>query len=379
MNVIISPASVAFALSSAAAGANGTTLQQILLLIDEKSTIDQLLNPTREQTHLLKSSNSEHIKLKLANRIYVNHNFKINETYVNRLREYIDSDIISVDFEQNASGTVQELNLWIKQKTKYLINELLKPNDIKPGYTQLIFINCIYFKGDWKYSFDTSKTEHNYLFYVDDGTIITNVTLMYQDRVFFKYLDASPELDAQIVHIPYKNNNFSDSGGEFLFTIILPNRGIKLSNVQNKLNYYRILKQIFDYDNQQEAELRLYLPKFRIEYEFLTVKETLKEMGMTDAFDGRADFSGITNGGLAIDDVKHKSVINVDETGSEAAATTALLYGRGGFLPHEQPIEFKCDRPFLFLIHEKESGLVLFAGKYQKPQPLTKSSISVLI
>ncbi|CAF0944270.1 unnamed protein product [Didymodactylos carnosus] len=148
MNVIISPASVAFALSSAAAGANGTTLQQILLLMAEKSTIEQLLNRTREQTHLLKNSNGEHIKLKLANRIYVNHNFKINETYVNRLREYIDSDLVSVDFERNASGTVQDLNLWIKQKTKNLIKELLKPNDIKPGYTQLIFINCIYFKGE---------------------------------------------------------------------------------------------------------------------------------------------------------------------------------------------------------------------------------------
>ncbi|CAF0944255.1 unnamed protein product [Didymodactylos carnosus] len=202
---------------------------------------------------------------------------------------------------------------------------------------------------------------------------------MYRERVLLKYLDASPELEAQIIHIPYKKNNFNDSGSEFLFTIILPNRGIKLLNVENKLNYHRVLKQMFDYDNQYERELQLYLPKFRIEYEFLTIKDTLKEMGMTDAFDGRADFSWITNGGLAIDDVKHKSVINVDETGSEAAATTALVYDRGGFLQNEQPIEFKCDRPFLFLIHEKESGLVLFAGKYQKPQPFTKSSISMLI
>ncbi|CAF1295203.1 unnamed protein product [Didymodactylos carnosus] len=166
-------------------------------------------------------------------------------------------------------------------------------------------------------SFDQRNTNTANTFYADDGTKIPNFTLMYTEDTYL-YYDATTELNARILNIPYK----SYGNSKFVFTVILPNDNVKLSDVESKLYELNQMKRIYK-KLRHTYNIKLWLPKFKIEYESDLVT-ILEKLGVHDAFSDKADFSGINDEkNLNINKIKHKAFVEVNELGTEAAAATA--------------------------------------------------------
>ncbi|CAF1606146.1 unnamed protein product, partial [Didymodactylos carnosus] len=218
----------------------------------------------------------------------------------------------------------------------------------------------------WLFPFDRDDTRSNYKFYGDDGTITLNFTLMYKNERF-EYFDLTDELGAQMIHQRYYIGD--DNNTKYTFTIILPNKNIKLLDVEKKIkNYHRLFTR---HSLGEFKRIDLLLPKFRIKYVVDSLKDHLTRFGMKDAFDYfKANFTGIylatmgTNR-LVIENIVQNSVIDVNENGVQAASANSMLPGTSGF---RDAITFTCNRPFVFLIHNRQTRTILFAGKYISPQ-----------
>ncbi|CAF1174276.1 unnamed protein product [Rotaria sp. Silwood1] len=277
------------------------------------------------------------------------------------------ADIKLEDFENESAQAVQRINAWVEQQTNKLIRNLLSTKDITPE-TRLILINSIYFKGTWIKEFNQNLTKKDADFYETNGKI-SKVTLMHQ-REKYAYAENN-DLYVQIVHVPYISEN---KDVEFVFTVILPNRGAQLDVVEQKLaSQSDLIQKLLSHQNTRIEELHLYLPKFKMEATF-ELSNILQQLGMKDAFNSyKANFTGIASekndrDRLYISKVIHKAFIDVNEEGSEAAAATAVIITHHGpSLPPPQPIEFKADRPFLFFIRESRQNIVLFSGKFISP------------
>jgi len=167
------------------------------------------------------------------------------------------------------------------------------------------------------------------------------------------------ERDLEIAEIPYRNNRFS-------MLMLLPGKGIKLENIEKKLDHLKFTEwTVF----MSPKKVRLTIPKFKAEQSF-ELNDALKEMGMASAFTaGEADFSGMSGKkDLYIGSAIHKTFLDVGEDGTEAAAATAVIMTKTSVMPdNEETIEFKADRPFIYLIRDNRTGVILFIGRYTKP------------
>ncbi|CAF3826871.1 unnamed protein product [Rotaria sp. Silwood1] len=366
-NVFFSPASISLAMSMCAVGAQQETLHQMLKTF-EVSSRNQLIETAEQMMHIFSIANQDkQVQLKLANRLYAQKAYQLQEEYLKIVQNSFKADIKLEDFENESAQAVQRINAWVEQQTNKLIRNLLSTKDITPE-TRLILINSIYFKGTWIKEFNQNLTKKNADFYETNGKI-SKVTLMHQ-REKYAYAENN-DLYVQIVHVPYKSEN---KDVEFVFTVILPNRGVQLDVVEQKLaSQPDLMQNLLSHQNTKTEELLLYLPRFKMETTF-ELSDILQQLGMKDAFRGdKANFSGIVSekdnkDHLYISKVIHKAFIDVNEQGSEAAAATAVIIPISASVhqpPH--PIEFKADRPFLFFIRESRQNIVLFSGRFISP------------
>ena len=219
------------------------------------------------------------------------------------------------------------------------------PAAVIPDVVVMYLINAIYFKGSWTFQFDPSDTRPE-PFRLDDGSTRT-VSLMSLETSL-PYQEAG---QFQAVDLPY-------GGRAFSMTVLLPQHGVTVDDLAATLDAaaWEDIAGGF-----QETDLLLFLPRFRMPYE-RTLNDDLAALGMVDAFDQRADLSRLSPvGGLFISEVKQKSWVEVNEEGTEAAAATAVTAATSA-----GPV-VRADRPFLFLIRERLSGTILFAGKFARP------------
>ncbi|CAF3059647.1 unnamed protein product [Rotaria sp. Silwood2] len=367
-NIFLSPASVSLAMSMCAVGAQQETLNQMLKAF-EVSSKNELIKTAEQIMNIFSIANQDkQVQLKLANRLYAQKAYQLQEEYLKIVQNSFKADIKLEDFENESTQAVQRINTWVEQQTNNLIRNLLSTRDVTPD-TRLIVINSIYFKGTWIKEFNKNFTKQNANFYETNGKIST-VALMYQKGTF-AYAENN-DLHVQIVHVPYKSEN---KDVEFVFTVILPNRGVQLDVVEQKLaSQPDLMQKLFSRENTRTEELILYLPKFKMETTF-ELSDVLQQLGMKDAFnDHKANFTGIVSAKnnqnrFYISKIIHKALIDVNEQGSEAAAATAVIIMSFTTSFHQQPhpIEFKADRPFLFFIRESRQNTVLFCGRFISP------------
>ncbi|CAF1091871.1 unnamed protein product [Rotaria sordida] len=339
-NIFLSPASISLAMSMCTVGAQQETLNQMLKTF-EVSSRKELIKTAEQIMHIFSIANQDkQVQLKLANRLYAQKAYQLQEEYLKIVQNSFKADIKLEDFENK---------------------------DVSPE-TRLIIINSIYFKGTWIKEFNKNLTNENADFH-ETNDKISKVALMHQ-REKFAYAEDN-DLHVQIIHVPYKSEN---KDIEFVFTVILPNRGVQLDVVEQKLaSQPDSMQKLLSHQNTRTEELHLYLPKFKMEATF-ELSDILQQLGMKDAFSSyKANFTGIVNGKnnkdrLYISKVIHKAFIDVNEQGSEAAAATAVIIGiYASINPPPQPIEFKADRPFLFFIRESRQNIVLFSGRFISP------------
>jgi len=240
------------------------------------------------------------------------------------------------------------INGWVYDNTNGKIEEIVD-DPINPMIVMFL-INAIYFKGTWTYQFDEDSTKDT-LFTLPDGT--KKPCKMMEQRGFYKHFSND---DFQAIDLPYGD-------GDFSMTIFLPNLNTDIDSLiaefdPENLNYWL---SRFSSDSGD-----IFIPKFKLEYE-LGLNQVLKTMGMEIAFNpGLADFSKMyRGGGVWIDTVKHKTYVEVNEEGTEAAAVTSVEMREVSIDPPD--FRMRVDRPFIFLIRENVSQTILFIGKIVEP------------
>ncbi|MGM0482722.1 MAG: serpin family protein, partial [Patescibacteria group bacterium] len=263
------------------------------------------------------------------------------ESYRSDGERYFEAEIGSLP------STGDPINDWVYQNTNGKIEEIIEPGAIDPAVIAYL-VNAIYFKGNWAEEFDKDKTKDR-TFYGTDGE--ADVEMMENKS---EYLNSVSE-DMQAVTIEYKD-------GDYLFHAFMPTDDRSLSEFYEDFD-----RSAFeDYKPDKKSETILRLPKFTLEDE-LGLVDTLRGMGINEVFDiDSADFSemvdldAVAGKNVYISDVLHASFIEVDEEGTEAAASTAVEMKLESAESPRGVIEF--NRPFLFLIEEPETGTVLFMG-----------------
>jgi serpin B len=347
-NLFLSPLSAHVALGMALNGADQNTAQEM------RQTLG-FTNVSLEQANLGYASALKElpkvdpdVELTLANSAWVSHRLRPNLEYMQTLGRYFGAKAAVVDFGIPSTKVV--INDWVKEKTKGRIPELLAStsrSDI------LMLINTVYFKANWTTQFDKNRTR-TLPFYPEGGISPKNIPMMRSiPAAQVSFLRRS---DYAAVELPYAN-------GKFAITLLLPAEGISANNLLQRLNQaeWDSIRQ-----NLRPNNIDLTLPKVKIESEIL-MNDPLKTMGMPEAFDGlNADFRKITGGNpdLYISVVLQKTFLQMDEDGSEAAAATLVRFSRSLATPTHTLV---FNRPFLLVIHEKESGLILFMGKVMDP------------
>ncbi len=348
-NLFFSPFSISTALSMAAEGAGGQTLEEmrnVLELSNDPSAnrkgFESLLNG-------LNSKNAGY-NLSIADAIWIEKSFSVKQEFSNALSTYYHALAQQADFANNPDGERTNINNWVAGKTNNKILDLI-PQGGLDSLTRLVIVDAIYFKGNWAKQFDKNDTQ-NATFYISPSRNVS-VPMMHLSKSENASYYSDNELKA--LEMDYKGDNLS-------MLILLPDSNRSLSEVEAGLSS----AEISDIRAQLVRQpVQIWLPRFSMT-KAKEMSDLLKGLGMKNAFDPyTADFSGINSTqGLYISYVFHKAFINVNETGTEAAAATAVVIEATAFAPLP---EFRADRPFLFFIIDKHTGAILFMGRVADP------------
>ena len=362
-NIVFSPYSLTTLLSKLALGSQGQTRDQFNLIFKSQNNDDaRAINTAfNNMDHSLPSChgwfNCQFMKFRhlfssgssfeSADAFWADTKFNYKQTFLN---EFDDTYVSfkTVDFAHDPEKARTTINGWVEQKTDNEIKELLPPPSINNS-TAFVIINALYFNGKWSLPFKPDKTNKQ-TFIVSNDTQ-GQVDMMFQEDKF-AYVETD---EVQMVQLDYKKSALA-------MAVILPKPGHTLDEVRKSLNA--------DYFNQllsqsQVQDIDLYLPKFDIESDFSQLQGSLISLGLKLPFQSRgADFSLMTDYPVYISTIIQKAVIHVDEQGTIAAAATAGVVMYGG-LP-DYPI-FKANHPFIYIIFDKPSKLVMFMGQFTTP------------
>ncbi|MEX0722082.1 MAG: serpin family protein [Balneolaceae bacterium] len=345
-NVFISPLSISMALGMTMNGANGETYTQMRETLAFQDIDLEEINSGYQSLSDLLTTVDPKVKMQIANSVWSRQGFPVEENFTQSLKEYFNAESSELDFQDPKS--VDVINGWVNDNTNGLIEDII---EVIPGSAMMYLINAIYFKGDWTYQFEEDKTRES-PFHLENGETVT-MDMMNQKRDFNIYFSD----EVKMIDLPYGDSLFS-------MKVLMPaDKETSIDDfAENQFTPQNFNSWI---ENLTTTETQLRLPKFEMEYE-ITLNDILKSMGMENAFmDGGADFTGINpNSRLFITEVKHKTFVSVDEVGTEAAAVTSVEMGITS--APEIPTMI-VDRPFIFVIHEQNSGAVLFMGKLKNP------------
>ncbi len=353
-NFFYSPYSISLALAMAYAGANGQTEEQMaetlkFMLEDEElhSAFNKLAIELNSRNEIPAGSEAQGFELNIVNATWGQRGFEFMQAFLDVLAENYDAGIRLLDYEKDPEACRQTINDWVYEQTNGRIEDLI-PEGAIDEMTRLVLTNAIYFNAAWLHQFDEDYT-YDDTFYLPDGSTVT-VPMMHQTERF-NYVDGDDYTAIELLYDIY----------EMSMVIIMPDEG-NFSEFENSLSSETVAAII---DEMSSGQVNLTMPKFEFESEF-NLNDALKAMGMTEAFSGSADFSGITDkADLAISDVIHKAFVSVDEEGTEAAAATAVI-----FQETAMPIgiaDVNIDHSFIFLIKDITTGSTLFVGRVINP------------
>lgn len=349
-NLILSPFNIASALSMVLVGARGQTADEIRSVLHVKGDPNYDASLAALLAELAKNGDAGGSELRTANGLWVQKGFSIQPAFEKTLANTYLAPLTPVDFSKDAEAARSLINTWTEEHTKGKIKDLFASGSLD-SRTRLVLTSAIYFYGKWQTPFVTSKTQLAPFTRSSGGT--TQAKFMNQTS-HFGYTDTPT---AQILEMRY-------AGTGMAFDILLPKTAKGLADLEKSLTNENLTGWLVKLSDQN---VQLSLPKFRAESKFSLAK-TLSTMGMPTAFSQRADLSGISpQRDLQISEVVHKAFVDVAEEGTEAAAATGVGIRAMAFHVGDQPIVFRADHPFIFLIRDTRSGTVLFIGRLMNP------------
>ncbi len=343
-NTFISPVSISWALGMTMNGASGNTLTEMQDVLGFSTKENSEINQAYSMLIKYLPQADASVELGIANSIWAKEGVDFIPEFLETNKKFFEAEVISLDFTKASS--VKTINDWVSANTKGKIESIIDRLD--PSAVMML-INAVYFKGIWKYEFDkkdTYKSEfHNY------DLSKSKIDMMQRTAQFFNSKDSL----CRYTQMSYGN-------GKFSMGILLPNEGIKLTQLQDKLDdgYLNML-----ISSGKTSEVEVHFPRIELNYDN-ELNDELIGLGMPSAFDGgKADFSRLINSEVFkayIGLVKHKSYLKIDEKGTEAAAVTSVEIRLTSIGPSGA---FIVDRPFIFVIREETTGVILFMGKIE--------------
>lgn len=353
-NLFYSPYSVASALAMTSAGARGETAVQLRRALALTLDGDALHATARELDAVLASRatgsrGTPAFKLTVANALWGQQTYTFLEPFLGTLSTHYGAGLRKVDFAGATEASRQTINGWVGEQTHGKITDLLPPG-VLTALTRLVLTNAIYFNAPWAEPFARAATAEA-PFTRLDGRVV-RVPLMHHSQSA-RYGESD---DWQAVEWPY-------AGGQLSLLALLPRAG-KFAAVDAGLSADTFTAAVAAL---KPARVNLALPRFGVSTT-LSLKPALLALGMTDAFEpDRADFSGM-NGtrDLYIAAALHKAFVKVDESGTEAAAATAVVVGVRSARPG-RPVNVTLDRPFVFGVRDRATGALLFLGRVVDP------------
>ena len=346
-NVFISPLSIALALQMTAHGAAGATWDAMAgaMNVSGLGRAEVLSGNLALRDELLKADKK--VRFDIANSLWLRKGVKLQKRFADDCGKYYQASVTTLDFASpDAAATIND---WVAKNTGGRIKQAvsqLTPEEI------LVLINAIYFKGSWTKAFDPKLTSAREFHLVSGGA--QRLMMSREDRFRYKADDAM-----QAVALPYGD-------GRLNMYIFLPreNDGLgKLIDATKPDNFTALFAGF------SERKGEVVLPRFKIEFEH-SLNKVLKLLGMGAAFAGGADFSGmvVPPTTAAISDVLHKTFVEVNEEGTEAAAVTVVKMLATSMPNREERFSFVCDHPFLCAIRDDVTGSVLFLGAIFDPE-----------
>lgn len=362
-NLFFSPLSISVALAMTYAGARGGTAAEMANTL-HFSLPQERLHPVfgwldrelAERGQGAQGTDGQPFRLALSNSLWGERLARFEPPFLDTLARNYGAGIKLVDFINAPEPSRARINDWVAERTAQRIKDLLPDGSITAD-SRLVLVNAVYFNAAWQRQFSATATA-DAAFARLDGTTATVATM--SQTGYYNYAAGN---DYQAVELPY-------DGGELSMLLILPASGrfgafeqafdgAKLTDIQAAL---------------ASARVRLDLPRFKLEGGF-SVNTALRALGMNMAFGDTADFSGISSTRLPndapwrISNIYHKAYVDVDETGTEAAAATAVVVtGPTSVPPPEpEPVVFRADRPFLFAILDRRTDALVFLGRVVAP------------
>ncbi len=352
-NIFFSPLSLSTALAITYEGARGQTADEIqsVFHFPENRTILR-----SGYTDLIARINdqADDCTLRTANALWAEKTHPFLPDYLGIADRTYGAKTTNLDFINAPDDSRVAINQWVEEKTEDRIKDLIPPGAIDSS-TALVITNAIYFKGTWEKQFDPVLTRDADFLSGNGDAVRVPMMQRTDDAAVFGYAETDK---FQVLEMPYE----SGSGTELSMLVVLPREndtaGIAKSLDAGTLQEIR--------QSLAFRIVRVYFPKFVMETKYF-LPRTLSEMGMPRAFTSAADFSGMDGSrDLFITDVIHQAFVEVNEEGTEAAAATAVIMGKGVAMVDDVPV-FRADHPFIFFIQERETGNILFMGRVSDP------------
>ncbi len=341
-NTLISPLSVAIALSMTAGGSNGDTYSEFQDLLGMGVTLPEM---NKFYKALCESFDDvTYADVNVANSIWIRDNkdmISVKNTFLDFADEYFDADIFLSPFNK---ATLRDINSWVKEETDGMIKKII--DEIDPQ-TVMYLINALSFDAEWKSKYD--DTNDYFKFKNKNGEYEQVTGMISNERLYLEDENTTGFIK------PYK-------GDEFSFAVFLPDENTDIDSYVNSLSAKKLMSLI---NNASEETVETVLPKFTYEYD-ISLKEPLTEMGLISAFNSsKADLSGMgesSMGNLYVSKVLHKTFIEVAEEGTKAAAVTAVAVDCESAMEIVEIKKVIVNRPFVFAIIDNVANVPLFIG-----------------
>ncbi|XP_075495711.1 serpin-ZX-like [Primulina tabacum] len=357
-NLVFSPLSIHVVLGLITAGSNGPTRDQLLGFLKTKSPED--LNSLSSQLVSLLFADAGPLGgplLSFANGVWVDQSINFKSDFKKIVDNVYKAASSHVDFQHKAVEVTNEVNTWADKETNGLIKEILPPGSVDAS-TRLIFTNAVYFKGAWNEKFDASNTKEDEFFLLNGSSVqVPFMTSKKKQHV--------REFDGfKVLALSYRQG---EDKRKFTMYFYLPDAKDGLLTLLEKFGSTSgFIEHHLPYQRVEVGDFRI--PKFKIDFGF-EASEIFKGQGLVLPFTG----GGLTemvdstfSQNLYVSNIFHKSFIEVNEEGTEAAAATAAVVTLWSAMINDK-LDFVADHPFLFVIREDMTGVVLFTGQVMNP------------
>ena len=354
-NLFFSPLSIRAALAMTYAGARGDTANEMAEVL-RFSLAQEKLHPAMGRM-LGALAAAKDCEVSIANSLWGHESYPFRAGFVDLLGAEYGAPLTKVDFVGAPEAARKRINDWVGERTRGRIRNILTPGSINRD-VRLVLVNAIYFFGKWALKFDKRGTQDAPFHLAGGGEVQVKMMCRWGE---YRYFAGN---GFQGLAIPYR-------GGELEMLVLLPAKPGGVGGLGRSLGDGK-LREVTK--GLRKQEVVLYLPKFELTCAF-ELNGVLKKMGMVKAFDpAAADLTGMTDEAalkemlpLFVSKALHKAFVRTDEEGTEAAAATAVIAEPVAVEERPEPVVFRCDRPFIFLIGTRRTGSILFMGRVMNP------------